>query len=299
MTSRMHPQPLADAELERLAARARYLALSTVSAVKVGHVGGPMSAMDMLVTLYFDALHIDPSDAAAPDRDRFILSKGHNAIALYTVLALRGFLPVSELVTFDQGDSRLQGHPDMLKLPGLDASTGSLGQGLGVGAGIATGLRRRESDALTYVMLGDGEHQEGMVWESVLWAGRNGLDNLVAIIDRNGLQQYGWPHDGEVESRFDRLDPWAGVDLAAIYRGFGWDVVEVDGHDIAALRTVFGDARLRVGAAGKPLVVIAATTKGRGISFLEGRYEWHNGVATDEELATARAELGIDEEEAR
>lgn len=298
MISRATTQPLTDAELERFAARARYLVLSTVSTAKVGHVGGPMSAMDMLVTLYFDTLNIDPEDAAAPDRDRFILSKGHNAIALYTVLALRGYLPVSELRTFDQGDSRLQGHPDMLKLPGLDASTGSLGQGLGVGAGIATGLRRRESDALTFVMLGDGEHQEGMVWESVLWAGRNGLDNLVAIIDRNGLQQYGWPHDGEGESRFDRLDPWAGVDLPAVYRGFGWDVVEVDGHDIPALRTVLGDARLRVGAVGKPLAVIATTTKGRGISFLEGRFKWHNGVATDEQLATARAELGIDEEEA-
>lgn len=291
--------PHADAELERLVARARFLVLSTVSSVKVGHVGGPMSAMDMLVTLYFDTLNIDPDDPAAPDRDRFILSKGHNAIALYTVLALRGYLPVSELLTFDQGDSRLQGHPDMLKLPGLDASTGSLGQGLGVGAGIATGLRRRQSQALTFVMLGDGEHQEGMVWESVLWAGRSGLDNLVAIVDRNGLQQYGWPHDGEAESRFDRLDPWAGVDLSAIYRAFGWDVVEVDGHDIAALRTVLGAARDRVGAAGKPLAVIATTTKGRGVSFLEGRFEWHNGVATDEELATARAELGIDEEEAR
>ena len=285
-----------DEELARLAQRGRWLALSTVSRKKVGHIGGPLSAMDMLVTLYFDTLHRDPAHPDDPDRDRFILSKGHNAIALYTVMALRGYLPVDELDTFDQGDSRLQGHPDMLRLPGLDASTGSLGQGLAVGAGMALEGRRRGKDFMTFVMIGDGEHQEGMVWESVASASRYGLDHLVAIVDRNGLQQFGWDHDGGPESRFDRLDPWAGVDLAAVYRGFGWHVLEIDGHDIAALRETFASTRERRGSDGRPTVILATTNKGRGVSFTEGQFRWHNGVATEAQLAQARIDLGIDDE---
>lgn len=300
------PQPaepgsgsLTDEELLRLAQRGRWLALDTVTRSKAGHIGGPLSAMDMLVTLYFDILRRDPEHPDDPDRDRFILSKGHNAIALYTVMALRGYLPIEELDTFDQGDSRLQGHPDLLRLPGLDASTGSLGQGLAVGSGMALEARRRGKDFTTFVLIGDGEHQEGMVWESVACASRYKLDNLVAIIDRNGLQQYGWEHDGGTDSRFDRLDPWAGMDLSAIYRGFGWHVVEADGHDIPALRTVFSAAKARRGSEGRPTVIMARTNKGRGISFTEGQYTWHNGVATEEQLAQARLDLGIDELEAR
>ncbi|MHB1062988.1 MAG: transketolase [Georgenia sp.] len=285
--------PRTDEELVRLAQRARWLALSTVARRKAGHVGGPLSAMDMLVTLYFDTLRRDPARPADPGRDRFILSKGHNAIALYAVMALRGYMPVEELDTFDAGDSRLQGHPDMLKLPGLDASTGSLGQGLALGAGMALEARRRGNGFTTFVMLGDGEHQEGMVWESVACASRYRLDNLVAIIDRNGLQQYGWPHDGGPDSRFDRLDPWAGVDLPAVYRGFGWEVIEVDGHDVSALRETFVHARDR--RTGRPTVVVATTTKGRGVSFTEGRFTWHNGVPTAEQLARAARDLGIEE----
>lgn len=285
-----------DAELTRLAQLGRWLTLSTVSRVKAGHIGGPLSAMDMLVTLYFDTLRRDPAHPEDPDRDRFILSKGHNAIALYTVMALRGYLPVEELDTFDQGDSRLQGHPDLRRLPGLDASTGSLGQGLAVGAGMALEARRRGKEFTTFVMLGDGEHQEGMVWESVACASRYRLDNLVAVIDRNGLQQYGWEHDGGAGSRFDRLDPWAGVDLPAVYRGFGWNVVEIDGHDIPALRRAFAAAKERRGGDGRPTVLMATTNKGRGVSFTEGRYTWHNGVATEEQLVQARRDLGIDEE---
>lgn len=284
---------LSDQELADLAQRGRWLVLDTVARNKVGHVGGPMSAMDMLVTLYFDTLRRDPARPADPDRDRFILSKGHNALALYAVMALRGYLPVEELDTFDQGDSRLQGHPDVLRLPGLDASTGSLGQGLALGTGMALEGRRQGKDFTTFVMLGDGEHQEGMVWESVLCASRYGLDNLVAIIDRNGLQQFGWPHDGGTESRFDRLDPWAGVDVAAVYRAFGWDVVELDGHDIPLVRRELMAARDK--RTGRPTVLIATTTKGRGASFTEGTYAWHNGVPTPEQLEQARRELGIEE----
>jgi transketolase len=286
-----------DEDLARLAQRARWLALSTVARRKAGHIGGPLSAMDMLVALYFDTLRRDPAVPDDPDRDRFILSKGHNAIALYTVMALRGYLPVAELDTFDEGDSRLQGHPDMLKLPGLDASTGSLGQGLALGAGMALEARRRGKSFTTFVMLGDGEHQEGMVWESVACASRYRLDNLVAIIDRNGLQQYGWAHDGGADSRFDRLDPWAGVDLSAVYRGFGWQVVEVNGHDIPTLRRTFATAR--DGRAGRPTVIIATTNKGRGVSFTEGQFKWHNGVPTAEQLAQAARDLGIEQEVAR
>ena len=292
-------QELADSELQAIASRARHLVLSTVARTKVGHIGGPLSAMDLLVALYFDVLDIDPGDPRSPTRDRFILSKGHNAIALYVVLALRGYFDIDELATFDQGDSRLQGHPDMLKLPGLDASTGSLGQGLGVGAGIAEGLRRQGLGPTTFVMLGDGEHQEGMVWESVLWVARSRLDNIVAILDRNGLQQFGWPLPGEPGSRFDRMDPWHGVDIAAIYRGFGWDVVDIDGHDIAAIRSVLREAKGRVGRAGRPLLVIATTAKGRGTSFTEGTYAWHNGVPTAEQLTLAARELGLTADDGR
>lgn len=283
--------------LRALAARARWLVLSTVSAKKAGHVGGPLSAMDVLVSLYFGALRIDPSAPAHPGRDRFILSKGHNSIALYTVMALRGYFDVAELETFDQGDSRLQGHPDALRLPGLDASTGSLGQGLAVGTGMALAAKRAGKDFLTWVMLGDGEHQEGMVWESVLCARRYGLDNLVAIVDRNGLQQYGWPHDGVPGSRFDRLDPWAGVDLAGVYRAFGWNVLEIDGHDLEEIGQALEAPRTSLAGSGRPTVIMAWTTKGKGISFTEGRYEWHNGVADDAQLAQARQDLGLGTEE--
>jgi len=253
--------------------------------------------MDVLVSLYFDAMRIDPSAPVHPDRDRFILSKGHNAIAQYTVMALRGYFDVAELDTFDEGDSRLQGHPDSRLLPGLDASTGSLGQGLAVGTGMAIAAKRAGKDFLTWVMLGDGEHQEGMVWESVLCARRYGLDNLVAIVDRNGLQQYGWPHDGVAGSRFDRLDPWAGVDLAGVYRSFGWNVLEIDGHDMEEIRHALETPRTSLAGSGRPTVIMAWTTKGKGISFTEGRYAWHNGVADDAQLAQARQDLGLGIEE--
>lgn len=288
----MTPSPLSDKELTDLARQGRWLVLDTVTRNRVGHVGGPLSAMDMLVTLFFDTLRRDPTHPDDPDRDRFILSKGHNAIGLYAVMALRGYLPLDELETFDQADSRLQGHPDMLRLPGLDASTGSLGQGLAVGCGLALQARRVGKDFTTFVMLGDGEHQEGMIWESLVCASRYRLDNLVAIVDRNGLQQYGWPHDGGPDSRFDRLDPWAGTDLAAAYRALGWNVIELDGHHIPELRQTF--MRLRDACDGSPTVVLATTSKGRGVSFTEGTFRWHNGVASDEQLGQARHDLGVE-----
>jgi len=264
--------------------------LESVAHSGAGHIGGPLSAMDLLVALYFAVLRIRPEDPDWPDRDRFILSKGHSAIGLYVVMALRGYLPIEELETFDAGDSRLQGHPDMTRLPGLEASTGSLGQGLAVGLGIALGLRMRGRTAHTYVMLGDGEMQEGMVWESLAVAARYRLANLTAIVDRNGLQQYGWPSDPTTEpDRGDRRDPLAGIDLRAGLEAFGWRVIEIDGHDFEAIVGACTDAR--DSRASRPTAILARTVKGRGVSFMEGRSEWHARVPTPAELAAARTEL--------
>ena len=284
--------PRTSAELEELARRARWLVLSTVAEAGAGHIGGPLSQMDLLLSLYFNHLRIDPADPAWADRDRFVLSKGHSAIGLYVTLALRGYFPESELATFDQGDSRLQGHPDMRLLPGIDASTGSLGQGLSVGAGMALAAKKQSRGFHTWVVLGDGESEEGMVWEAAYAAARYGLDNLTAIVDRNGLQQFGWPvGPGD---RGDRRDPWAGADLAGIFRGFGWNVVEIDGHDLGQIRTSYEAADAARGVSGSPTVILAQTVKGKGISFTEGTYKWHNGIATIEQLDLARAELGVD-----
>ncbi len=285
----------ANADLEELARRGRLLVVDTVAHSGAGHVGGPLSAMDLLVALYFRVLRIRPDEPAWHGRDRFILSKGHSAIALYTVMALRGYFPVEELATFDAGDSRLQGHPDMTRLPGLDASTGSLGQGLAVGLGIALGARMRGADFQTFVMLGDGEAQEGMVWESVSVAAKFGLGNLTAIVDRNGLQQYGWPLEPGEAHRGDRREPWAGTRLRDVFAAFGWRVLEIDGHDFDAILAACADARAT--APGRqPTVILAETVKGRGLSFMEGRFEWHSRVTTTDEAAAARLELGPAEE---
>jgi transketolase len=277
--------------LAEIAKQARWQVMKTVTASKAGHVGGPLSAIDMLVALYFRQLRVNPQDPQDVERDRFILSKGHSAIGLYSVLALRGYFPVQELVTFDQGDSRLQGHPDMLLTPGVDTSTGSLGQGLASGAGIALAAKRRNMRFHTWVMVGDGELEEGMIWETVICAPRYALDNLTLIVDLNGLQQYGWaagPSD-----RFDRSEPMGHVDLCSVFKGFGWNVVEIDGHDFEQILESFAGASGNRGVSGRPTVIVANTTKGRGVSFAEGTYKWHNGVATAEELALAHAELGI------
>lgn len=264
--------------------------IRTVAQSGAGHIGGPLSAMDLLIALYFGELRIDPEHPQDPERDRFVLSKGHCAIGLYTALALRGYFPVEELSTFDHGDSRLQGHPDMLLTPGVDSSTGSLGMGLSVAAGMALGAKAQGSDVHNWVLLGDGEIQEGMVWETVISAPRFGLDNLTAIIDLNGLQQYGW--NAEESDRFDRSEPMGHVDLASVFRGFGWNAYEVDGHDYDEIFHAFDAVTAARGNAGRPSVILARTAKGRGVSFTEGTYQWHNGIATDEQLETARLDLG-------
>jgi transketolase len=275
--------------LESLARHGRWLVVSTVAASGAGHIGGPLSAMDVLIALYFEGLNIDPENDKDPERDRFILSKGHCAIGLYSALALRGYFPVDELATFDQGNSRLQGHPDMKLTPGVDVSSGSLGQGLAAGAGIAIGAKKLGKSFRTWVMMGDGELQEGMVWEAVHTARRFGLDNLTAIVDVNGLQQFGWPSTSP-DDRFDRSEPWAGVDLGAVFTGFGWNVLTIDGHDFTQILHAFELVESHKGS-GKPTVILSQTTKGKGISFTEGTIGWHNGIATPEQLDIAAVEL--------
>jgi transketolase len=277
-------------DLADLARRGRLLVVESVAHSGAGHIGGPLSAMDLLLALFFRVLRVRPDEPDWPDRDRFILSKGHSAIGLYVAMALRGYFPVAELATFDSGDSRLQGHPDMTRLPGLEASTGSLGQGLAVGLGIALGARMRGLDVHTFVMLGDGETQEGMIWESVMVAARYGLGNLTAIVDCNGLQQYGWPLAPGDEARADRRDPLAGTRLRPALEAFGWRVLEIDGHDTEAIVAACADARAAA-PGGRPTAILARTVKGRGLSFTEGRFEWHARVATADEVAIARREL--------
>jgi transketolase len=275
-----------------LTRRARWHILKTVADRGAGHVGGPLSATDLMVALYFGVMRVNPRHANHPDRDRFILSKGHSAIGLYAVLALRGYLSIAELPTFDRGDSRLQAHPDRTRLPGLDASTGSLGQGLSYGLGVALSAQLANRDFHTWVMLGDGELQEGMVWEALHIAPRYGVTNLTAIVDLNGLQQFGW-NPGPT-ARADRGDPWDGVNLGQAFSAFGWRVLDVDGHDFRDIMKNLAIAQTP-GPGGQPTILLAHTIKGKGFSFSEGQARWHNGVATDEELDQAWLELRGDE----
>jgi transketolase len=272
------------AELEELARQARVAIVKAIYHAKGGHLGGPFSATDMLTALYWRIMNIRPDEPDWPDRDRFVLSKGHSAIALYAVLALRGYFPVDELNTFDAIDSRMQGHPDMTVTPGIDMSSGSLGLGFSGATGIAFGAKAVGADFKTYVMLGDGECNEGIVWEAAHVVARYGLDNLVAIVDHNKLQQFGW----RGEDAGHRIPPYTGSQLVDRWKAFDWDVREVDGHDIGAFLDVMDAVR----DAGGPVVIIAHTVKGKGVSYMENSFEWHSKVPTDEELAIALAELG-------
>jgi len=269
-------------DLRAQAKEIRRLVLTSVQHAGAGHLGGPLSAADMLAALYFRFLRVDPSHPAWPERDRFILSKGHSAIGLYAVLALRGYFPVDELRTFDAIDSRLQGHPDMTVTPGIDMSTGSLGQGLSAGVGMAIGAKMKRMDFRTWVMLGDGEMQEGQVWEALEVAARYRLDNLTAIVDNNRLPQYTWPDFGQR----GRERPIA--NLAAKWRAFGWRVFECDGHDMDEIVQTF-EAATRVD--GQPAVVIAHTVKGKGVSFMESEFPWHAKPLDAAALTRALAEL--------
>lgn len=275
------------AELEALSRKTRRLILESVHTAGAGHIGGPLSVTDLLVSLYFTELRVDPDDPVNELRDRIILSKGHSSIALYTVMALRGYLPIEELATFDQIDSRLQGHPDMTSLPGIDMSTGSLGQGLSTGIGMALGARLKGADFHTWVILGDGELQEGQVWEAAFVAARYKLHNLTAIVDANDLPQFGWP-DPSGHTRTTPID-----DISAKFRAFGWNVIEVDGHDHEELLQAWSQVKEYTDG---PTCVVARTIKGKGVSFMEGDFLWHAQVPSQDHLAKAGLELGDPEE---
>jgi transketolase len=257
------------------AAEIRASVLRMIGQAGLGHVGGDLSVSDILATLFFGVLDLDPSDPARPDRDRFILSKGHCAAALYSTLALRGFIPADLLGSFMKPLSVLNGHPNRRKVPGVEANTGPLGHGLPIGVGSAIAARLSSTSWRTFVVLGDGELQEGSNWEAAMSAGHRGLDNLTAIVDRNRLQQ------GARTEDTNRLEP-----LADKWRAFGWEAIELDGHDHAALWGAFTAA-----PAGKPRCVIARTIKGKGVSFMEDRVEWHHKVPSPAQIEQALIEV--------
>lgn len=269
-------------ELTALAQRMRRHILEMIAGAGSGHPGGSLSSVELVTALYFAVMRLDPGRPDWPERDRFVLSKGHAAPVLYAALAERGFFPVEELTTLRRLGSRLQGHPDMTKTPGVDASTGSLGQGLSIALGMALAARLDGSPRKVYCLLGDGELQEGQVWEAAMAAAHYQLDNLIACVDYNGVQL-----DGPL-AEIMSVQP-----LAAKWQAFGWRAVEIDGHDMAAVLAALEGARE---TRGVPSVIIARTVKGKGVSFMEGSHKWH-GVAPDrDQLATALAEVGGDGE---
>ena len=249
----------------------------TLATAGCGHPGGSLSAVEVVTTLYFDKMHIDPKNPREPDRDRFVLSKGHATLVLYSVLAERGYFPVEELQDFRKNWSRLPGHPDMNKVPGADMTTGSLGQGLAVANGMALSGTRHGRDYYVYVLMGDGEQQEGMIWEAAMAGAHYKLDNIIAFVDRNGLQI-----DGPTEQVMG-LEP-----LADKWRSFGWHVQEIDGHDLDAISAAVDAAKA---VKGKPSVIIAKTVKGKGVSFMENKVEFHGKAITAEQAAMAMAEM--------
>jgi transketolase len=265
-------------EAARFARTIRKTSLQMVHAARLGHPGGDLSAADILAVLYTSVLNIDPANPRRPDRDRFILSKGHCSAALYATLAAAGFFPQACLAEYMKPLSMLNGHPDRNKLPGVEANTGPLGHGLPVAVGAAKAAKITGALWRTFVLTGDGELQEGSNWEAAMSASQFGLDNLAAIVDRNRLQQ------GDETERTISLEP-----LVDRWRSFGWAVREVDGHDLELLIRTFRDTPFE---SGHPSCVIAHTQKGRGVSFMEDRVEWHHRVPTAQELAAALEELG-------
>ena len=276
MTATNGNGPAIDA-LRRQATEIRMRDLRMVRDSGQGHIGGDFSATDILTTLYFAVLRVDPRRPNHPERDRFILSKGHCAGALYTTLAYRGFIPMAELDTFVAPLSRLNGHPDRNKVPGVETNTGPLGHGLPGGVGAAIGSQIDGAGWRTFVLTGDGELQEGSNWEAAMTAGHRGLENLTVIVDRNRFQQ------GDSTENTVTLDP-----LADRWRAFGWAVEEVDGHDHAALLELFGRLPLE---RGKPTCIIANTVKGKGVSFMENRAEWHHKVPNADQYERGMEEL--------
>ena len=269
-------------KLTKIANDLRIDIVKSIAEAGSGHPGGSLSCADILTALYFGgAMEHDPADPAWPGRDRFVLAKGHAAPALYAALAHAGYFPTEELMSLRKLGSRLQGHPDMNLVPGVEVSTGSLGQGLSIACGLAAGLRLAGGGQTVFCLLGDGECQEGQVWEAAMFAAHNGLDNLVAVVDRNGLQI-----DGGTE------EVCALGDVAAKFAAFGWEASEVDGHDVDGLVEALSQAK--AARTGRPRVLVARTVKGKGVSYMEGQAGWHGKAPGADELARALADLGND-----
>ena len=263
--------------LMAMACKVRMGVIEGTHGAKARHPGGSLSAADLFTYLYFKELDVDPKDPKREDRDRFVLSKGHTAPGLYAALALRGFFPVEDLPTLRHIDSYLQGHPNMDTVPGVDMSTGSLGQGVSCAAGMALAAKKMGRSCRVYALLGDGEIQEGQVWEAMMFACHYDLDNLCVIIDNNGLQI-----DGPVDQV---MSPYP---IPEKLRAFGAEVVEIDGHDFEQIEAAFEKARATKGA---PTAIVMKTVKGKGVSYMEGQAGWHGKAPNDEEYETAMSEL--------
>ncbi len=265
-------------ELQIAACKVRMGVIQSTHAAKAGHPGGSLSAAALFAYLYCRQLNVDPADPRKQDRDRFVLSKGHCAPGLYSALALRGFFPWEDLKTLRHIGSYLQGHPDMKSIPGVDMSTGSLGQGISAACGMALAAKKQNNPCRVYALLGDGEIQEGQVWEAMMFAHHYALDNLCAVIDNNGLQIDG-PVD-QVMSPYPILDK---------LRAFGWEAVEIDGHDFDQMEAAFAQAGT---VKGRPFAIVMKTTKGKGVSFMENQAGWHGKAPNDEQAEAALGELG-------
>ncbi len=265
-------------QLEQAANNARITAIKAIHAAGSGHPGGSLSAMDIITALYFEVMNVDPKHPDDPERDRFVLSKGHAAPALYAVLAERGFFPKEDVMTLRKLGSRFQGHPNMNKVPGIDMSTGSLGQGLSVCNGMALAARLDGRKSRVYTVLGDGEIQEGMVWEAAMTSAHYKLDTITAFLDWNGLQIDGRNEDVMTVTPIDKK-----------FEGFGWNVLKIDGHDVTQIVEAAEAAKA---CKGRPTLVIAKTVKGKGVSFMEDQAGWHGKAPNDEQYEQAVKELG-------
>lgn len=264
-------------KFEDIAQEIRCSILTMVREAGVGHIGGSLSVTDILVALYFKVLNVDPGNPEWPDRDRLVISKGHSAAAIYSVLAERGFFDKEELKSFGLINSNLQVHPDKNKVPGIEASTGALGQGLSIGLGMALAARLNKKTYYTFVILGDGEIQEGQIWEAAMFASHHKIGNLTAILDYNNVQLMG------KLSEIMEIAP-----VAEKWSSFGWEVLEIDGHDFTKIMESLYRAKE---VKEKPTIIIANTTKGKGVSFMQNNCKWHGSVPTPEEYIKAIAEV--------
>ena len=264
-------------ELALTAAKVRYLANEMVYTANSGHIGGSLSAADIMTVLYFNTMKVDPKAPADPDRDRLVLSKGHCTPALYSTLALRGFFPTSDLKMFRSIDGHMSGHPDMVNVPGVDMSTGSLGQGISAAVGMALAGKLDKKDYRVFAILGDGEIEEGQVWEASMAAAKYHLNNLTAFVDVNGLQIDGNTADVMPSEPLDKK-----------FEAFNWNVIKIDGHDLEAIEAALAQA---AACTDKPTMILAATVKGKGVSFMENSAGWHGKAPNAEQYAVAHQEL--------